>query len=59
MRIGNLINSWRRIQNIGIRDCAKLIGISPSTLSRIENGENFDAVTMSKVMVWIFQAGDE
>lgn len=56
MRIGNLINSWRRIQDIGIRDAAKMIGMSASTLSRIENGENFDAQTMAKILTWLFAA---
>lgn len=53
MRIGQLLNCYRRLRDIGIRKLAKEIGIGHATLSRIERGENFDAETMTKVMLWM------
>ena len=54
MRIG-VIENWRRIQGIGIRDTAKMIGVSPSTLSRVENGEKCDSETLSKILFWLLE----
>jgi len=56
MRIGLLINNWRRIQGIAIRDAARMIGVSASTLSRIERGEDVDGASFRKIMIWIFEA---
>ena len=54
MRVGWAINGWRKSNQIGIREAAKMIGISHSTLGRIENGKNCDGKTMAKVMLWLF-----
>jgi transcriptional regulator with XRE-family HTH domain len=37
----------------GIRDVAREIGISPATLSRVENGKLPDLDTFSKVCKWL------
>jgi len=34
----NMIHKWRRKRNIGLRDFAKIIGISPAILAHIETG---------------------
>lgn len=34
---GNMIRKWRLRRNYGLRDFAKLIGINPADLSRIES----------------------
>jgi transcriptional regulator with XRE-family HTH domain len=39
--------------NMGVRAAAEEIGISPSTLSRIENGHVPDIGTLEKVCQWI------
>ena len=49
--IGNLLS--RRRGNMGVRAAAKEIGISPSTLSRIENGHVPDVATLEKVCAWL------
>ena len=49
--IGNLLS--RRRGNMGVRAVAKEIGISPSTLSRIENGHVPDVATLEKVCAWL------
>lgn len=43
----------RRRGNMGIRAAAKEIGISPSTLSRIENGHVPDVATLDKICAWL------
>lgn len=37
----------------GVRDAAKEIGISPATLSRIENGKQPDLATFEKLCQWL------
>ena len=37
----------------GVRKVAKEIGISPSTLSRVENGKMPDLETFSKICAWL------
>src|SRR5258705_7977284 len=37
----------------GIRETAKIIGISPATLSRVENGSVTDLVTFRKICGWL------
>ena len=49
--IGNLLSRLRG--NMGVRAAAKEIGISPSTLSRIENGHVPDVATLEKVCAWL------
>lgn len=43
----------RKRGNMGVRAAAKEIGISPSTLSRIENGHVPDMGTLEKVCRWL------
>lgn len=43
----------RRRGNMGLRAAAKDIGISPSTLSRIEKGNVPDVGTLEKVCAWL------
>lgn len=49
--LGNLVA--RRRGNMGVRAAAKEIGISPTTLSRIENGHVPDIGTLDKVCSWL------
>lgn len=49
--LGNLLA--RRRGNMGVRAAAKEIGISPSTLSRIEKGHVPDVGTLEKVCEWL------
>lgn len=55
MKIGEVINNWRRIQGIGVREAGVEIGISHGTVSRIERGEQIDAATMMKLLHWLFE----
>ena len=49
--LGNILS--RRRGNMGVRAAAREIGISPSTLSRIEKGHVPDVGTLERVCDWI------
>lgn len=53
MRIGYLIKLHRTVHRLGMRHMAKELGVSPATLSRIENGKECDARTLMKLINWI------
>lgn len=53
MKIGNLIKSWRTIEQISLRDLAPEIGTSVATLSRVERGELMDGATLAKILIWM------
>lgn len=55
MMIGTMIRCWRRIEDVGIREAARQIGVSHGTLSRIERGDQMDAYTMIKLLRWLFE----
>lgn len=54
MKLGEMFKSYREINNISLREVASEIGVSASTISRIENS-NFkpDLVTFNKILTWI------
>lgn len=56
--IGEVIRCYREAHGIGLRDCASSIGISHSTLSRIERGLDYDSKTLLMVQRWLFGNGD-
>lgn len=47
------VRSMRRRQNLGIKVAAADIGISTSTLSRVENGHGCDVRTLIKLLTWV------
>ncbi len=53
MRLGTLIRKWRAVEEKNLRDVAKDVGIGVSTLSRIENGEQCDSGTLTKLLAWV------
>ena len=53
MKLGELIRLWRNVEGIAIRDMAKDIGISYSTLSRVERGEMMDGKTLAALLHWL------
>ena len=55
MRLGQILRKWRISQELTLREVAKEIGISHSTLARIEHGEACDSDTIAAVLVWLFQ----
>lgn len=53
MRLGRLLQLWRRREALTLRAAAGKIGINPSTLSRIELGESMHSDTLATVLVWL------
>ena len=51
--LGEVIAGWRRDRRMGIREAAKLIGISHATLSRVENGKPADGKTIVRLLDWL------
>ncbi len=52
--IGEMLKSYRKLHDLGMRDVAKRIGISVATLSRIEAGKAIDGRTMLKLLWSMF-----
>lgn len=53
MRLAKALKLMRATENIGVREQAKAIGISPATLSRIERGMPADTPSVLKLVVWL------
>ncbi len=53
MRIGIILRKWRLINEITTRTLALELGISASTLNRIENGMVIDGPTLMKIFNWL------
>lgn len=53
--LGELIRLYRSVNNINVRTMSKTIGVSPATLSRIENGKEMSADSLMKLMNWLFK----
>ena len=58
MKLGEVLRRWRRNSDIGLREASREIGISHGTLSRIERGEQMDAQTLAKILVWLFSEAE-
>jgi transcriptional regulator with XRE-family HTH domain len=50
--IGDMLRRWRSADHLGVRGAAKQIGISYSTLNRIERGYPMDVATFMTILVW-------
>ncbi len=57
MKLGRVIADYRWANRAGVRELATEIGISHATLSRVENGENCDAKTLTTILSWLFSDG--
>ena len=53
MRLGYLLRKYRMVSDLDLRTIALEIGISTSTLSRIETGEKMDGDTLAKMLIWL------
>ncbi len=54
-KLGQMIRLWRDKNRYGTREAAKMIGITSSTLNRIEHGEEMNAKTLIKIIVWLME----
>ena len=46
------------MEELNIRDAARLMKISPSTLSRIERGEVMDGRTLGLILIWLLSSSE-
>lgn len=56
MRIGVVIRRWRKMEERELREVAEQIGISPSTLARLEKGETPNGDTLAAAVRWLLSA---
>ena len=58
--LGNMLRLYRVSRgNRGIREVAEAMGLSPSTLQRIEAGKDFDVATLLKLYAWMLREPGE
>lgn len=55
MRLAILLKRYRIFEEINQRDFAAELGISASTLCRIERGEEMDGNTLAKILTWMLE----
>lgn len=53
MKLGKVLRQYRRMNDLSLRDQAKVFGIGAATLMRIEQGMDFDGKTLAKILNWI------
>lgn len=56
IRLGDVLKKWRLMSQLEQRGAAKQMGVSASTLCRLEKGEvRPDADTFLKILSWLIQ----
>ena len=53
MRLAQLLRLWRRQNRLTLRIAAGKIGLHPSTLARLERGEQMHGATLATLLVWL------
>ena len=53
MKLGEVLEKYRWATRMTERELAVAIGISYSTLNRIEHGKTMDGETLSRILVWL------
>ena len=55
MRLGKLLEAYRRIHGLTATALAKQMGVSPRVVARLERGDEIRSNQMALVMRWILQ----
>ena len=55
MRLAAILKLYMRVNNIGTRELARELEMSPSTLSRIVNGGNCEMRNFAKLFTWLVE----
>lgn len=58
MKLGTILRSWRQASNRGLRDVSCEIGISYSTLMRIEHGSPMSDSNLAQVLTFLMSPGE-
>ena len=53
IKLAQMIQIYRAVQGITVRDLAREIKLTPSTLNRFENGKECGGETLSKILKWL------
>ena len=51
--LGKVLKDWRWANRMGVREAAKIIGLSTATLSRIENDHSCDSDQLAKILTFL------
>jgi len=54
-QLAEVLSCWRRSNDLGVREAAKMVGVTHSTFSRIENGKPMSGETMAIVLRWLLE----
>ena len=54
MKLAELLRKWRVMSELDLKQAGAIIGISASTLMRIEQGKVPEGETVLKLLHWIF-----
>jgi transcriptional regulator with XRE-family HTH domain len=56
LNLGDVIYKWRAMSKLGLRGAAEELGLSASSISRIENGEMIpDGENLMKIFNWLMR----
>ena len=55
MNLSRLLIAYRQKYDIPSKDLAEKLGISPSTLSRLESGKEVTATNLVSIMNWLIE----
>ncbi len=58
MKLGPVLRKYRLHAEKSLRELAAEIGVSSSTLSRVERGEEMDGETLAKIINWLTGKGE-
>ena len=53
--LSKMLSAYRQKHDITQRGLAKILGVAPSTMNRIEKGEDFDLNTFAKLLTWMIK----
>jgi len=59
MRLGKILKKWRLINELDLRTLGKEIGISASTLMRLEMGHEPSYSSFKKILDWMSEGADD
>ena len=53
MRLGKMLELYRKVAEVSQRDVAAAMDVSPASLCRIEQGKACDMRTLGKILQWL------
>lgn len=56
-RLSELIRIYRAVKGVGVRELAKEIGVTASTLNRVERGYPCESRVLSAILRWMLAEG--